>query len=86
MMTVVYWQHFDPAQFDLEFDEHELAADEVTVDEVVEVMWNGFEVRRNKRYSGGYQLIGSTDGGRKLKLIVYEKHKGLIRVKTGWDV
>ena len=25
------------------------------------------------------------DGGRELKLIVYEKRKGLIRVITGWD-
>ncbi len=80
---MVYWQHFDPA--DLEFDEYELAVHEVTIDEVVEVIWNGFEVRRNKRYSGGYQLVGRTDGGRKLKLIVYEKQKGLIRVVTGWD-
>jgi hypothetical protein len=58
----------------------------VTIDEVVEVIWNGFEVRRKKRYRGGYQLIGRTDGGRKLKLIVYEGRKGMILVKTGWDV
>ena len=57
----------------------------VSVDEVIEVIWNGFQVRRNKRYHGGYQIIGYTDGGRALKLIVYEKHKGLIRVITGWD-
>jgi len=56
------------------------------VDEVAEVIWNGFEVRRNKRYHGGYQLMGYTDGGRRLKLIVYEKEKRLIRVITGWDV
>jgi len=43
-------------------------------------------VRRNKRIHGGYQLIGYTDGGRRLKLIVYEKRKALIRVITGWDV
>jgi len=49
------------------------------------VIWNGFEVRRNKRYHGGYQILGRTDGGRNLKLIVYEKRKGLIRVITGWD-
>ncbi len=33
----------------------------------------------------GYQILGSTDGGRDLKLIVYEKGKGLIGVITGWD-
>jgi len=86
MLAVVFWQQFDPAQFDLEFDEYELAAQHVTIDEVVEVIWNGFEVRRNKRYSRGYQLVGRTDGGRKLKLIVYEKRRGVIRVVTGWEV
>jgi hypothetical protein len=40
----------------------------------------------DKGYHGGYQMIGRTDGGRMLKLIVYEKSKGLIRVITGWDV
>jgi hypothetical protein len=57
-----------------------------TVDEVIEVIWNGFEVRRNKQYHGGYQIIGTTDGGRRLKLIVYERQKNVIRVITGWDV
>jgi len=52
----------------------------------IEVIWNGFEVRRNKRYHGGYQIIGITDGGRRLKLIVYEKERGVIRVITGWDI
>jgi len=51
-----------------------------------EVIWNGFDVQRNKRIHGGYQLVGYTDGGRKLKLIVYERRKALLRVITGWDV
>jgi uncharacterized DUF497 family protein len=83
---LVYWQKFDPEEFEYEFDEGELAGHGVTIDEVVEVIWNGFDVGRNKRYHGGYQLVGRTDGGRELKLIVYEKRKGLIRVITGWDI
>ena len=83
---VVYWQKFDPEQFDYEFDEDELAGHNVSINEVVEVFWNGFDVSRNKGSGVGYQLIGSTDGGRQLKLIVYEKRKGLIRVVTGWEV
>jgi len=83
---VVYWQAFDPEKFDLEFDEDELAGHNVSIDDALEVIWNGFDVRRNKGYHGGYQLIGRTDGGRRLKLIVYEKRKDLIRVITGWDV
>jgi len=82
---MVYWQKFNPEEFEFEFDEAELAGHDITADEVVEVIWNGFQVRRNKRYHRGYQIIGYTDGGRKLKLIVYEKQKGLIRVITGWD-
>jgi len=62
-----------------------LAGHGVTADEALELIWNGFSVRRNKGYHGGYQLVGCTDGGRSLKLIVYEKRKGLIRVITGWD-
>lgn len=83
---MVYWQQFDASQFGFEFDENELAGHGITIDEAIEVIWNGFEVRRNKRYHGGYQIIGTTDAGRQLKLIVYEKKKNVIRVITGWDV
>ena len=82
---MVFWQSFDPGEYELEFDEAELAGHGVTADEALELIWNGFSVRRNKGYHGGYQLVGCTDGGRSLKLIVYEKRKGLIRVITGWD-
>ena len=41
---------------------------------------------RCEHHHVGYQLVGRTDGGRQLKLIVYEKKKGLIRVITGWDL
>lgn len=83
---MVYWQKFYADQFEYEFDEDELAGHGVNVDEVVEVIWNGFDVSRNRRYQGGYQLVGRTDGGRRLKLIVYEKRRGVIRVITGWDL
>jgi uncharacterized DUF497 family protein len=83
---VVFWQKFDPETYEYEFNEDELAGHDVSVDEAIEVIWNRFDVRRNKGYHGGYQLIGNTDAGRRLKLIAYEKAKGLIRVITGWDV
>ena len=86
MPRVVYWQNFDPEKFEYEFDETELAGHHVTIDEAAEVLWNGFQVQRNKGVRGGYQLVGHTDAGRALKLIVHEKHKGLIRVITGWDL
>ena len=83
---MVYWQKFDPEEFEFEFNEQELAAHKISVDEATEIIWNGFDVRRNKRYHGGYEIVGRTDGGREVKLIVYEKRKGLIRVITGWDL
>jgi len=59
---VVYWQKFDPDEFEFEFDEDELSQHGITVDEAIEVIWNGFEVRRNKRHYVGYQITGITDG------------------------
>ncbi|HSQ23234.1 MAG TPA: hypothetical protein VLN44_02435 [Pyrinomonadaceae bacterium] len=82
---MVFWQKFEPDQFEFEFNEDELSQHGITVDEAIEVIWNGFKVRRNKRYHGGYQIIGNTDGGRRLKLIVYEKQTRVIRIITGWD-
>jgi uncharacterized DUF497 family protein len=83
---LVFWQRFEPDAFEYEFDEAELAAHDITVDEAVEVLWNDFKVFRNKRTGTGYQLVGRTDGGRLLKMIVYEKSKGVIRVITGWPL
>ena len=81
---MVYWQKFNPTEFEYEFDEDELGR-HISVDEAVEVFWNGFDVRRNKRIHSGYQLLGYTDG-RRLKLVVYEKEARLLRVISGWVV
>ena len=81
---MVFWQKFRPEAFTYEFDEDELAGHGITVDEAIEVIWNKFDVRRNKKRHHGYQLIGHTDAGRAINLIVYEKSKGIIRVVTGW--
>jgi len=43
---VVFWQKFNPEQFEFEFDEAELSEHGITIDEAVEVIWNGFDVRR----------------------------------------
>lgn len=59
---MVYWQKFDPDEFEFEFDENELSQHGITVDEAIEVIWNGFEVRRNNRHYVGYQITGTTDG------------------------
>jgi uncharacterized DUF497 family protein len=83
-VIVVFWQKFRPEAFAYEFDEEELAAHGITVDEAFEVLWNKFDVRRNKKRHRGYQLIGYSDAGRSINLIVYEKSPGVLRVVTGW--
>ncbi len=83
---MVYWQKFDPAAYGYEFDEEELAGHTVTVEEAVEVFWHPFDVRRNKTKRIGYQITGTTDAGRRLMLIVYEKSKRVLRVITGWPI
>jgi uncharacterized DUF497 family protein len=83
---LVYWHKFDPQQFEFEFDEDELASHDVSPEEAAEVLSRRFDVQRNKRHHGGYQILGRTDSGRRLKLIVKEKSRGVIRVITGWDI
>jgi hypothetical protein len=78
---LVYWHKFDPQQFEFEFDEEELARHDVSADEAAEVLSRRFDVQRNKR-----QIVGRTESGRRLKLIVKEKSRGVIRVITGWDI
>jgi len=55
---VVFWQKFDPEQFDFEFDEEELAGHEVAVDEAVEIIWNGFDVHRNRAITAATNSSG----------------------------
>lgn len=55
---MVFWQKFDPEQFDFEFDEEELAGHEVAVDEAVEIIWNGFDVHRNRAITAATNSSG----------------------------
>jgi len=44
------WSHFIPADFEYDFENDELAAHHVTINEAVECFFSDFEVRRNKSY------------------------------------
>ena len=79
------WHPFDAADIEYEFNEQKLAEHGVAVYEAAEVFWNGFDVRRNKSFKDRYQIVGRTDAGRLLKLIVYRKSRQL-RVITGWPL
>ncbi len=83
---MVNWQRFAPVDFEYDFERDELAAHHVTFEEAVECFFLDFEIRRNKSYRDRYRLLGSTLGGRRLKIIFQLKAGNVVRIITGWDV
>jgi len=82
---VVKWDEFEPSDFEYDFDNDELAAHRITFEEAIQVFDNEFRVLRNKGYRDRRQILGVTDGGRRLKLIVEIKAGNVVRIITGWD-
>jgi uncharacterized DUF497 family protein len=83
---MVNWHHFEPSNFEYDFENDKLSAHQVTFQEAVECFFSEYEVRRNKRYQDRYQLIGRTLCGRKLKIIFQVKPKSVVRIITGWPI
>jgi len=83
---MVNWNHFEPSDFEYDFEHDELAAHRISFEEAIECFFLDFEIRRNKRYRNRYQLIGKTIGGRTLKIIFELKRDNLVRIITGWPV
>lgn len=74
---------------DFEDDEEirgKLQRHHLAFEEVVQCFYNPFQVRRNRRFKDRFQLIGKTDGGRRLKVIFQLKPKNVVRIITGWDL
>ena len=82
---MVNWQDFEPSDFEYDFEADHLAAHQVTFEEAITVFEQPFGVLRNKGYGDRYQILGVTDGGRRLKLIVQIKPENVVRIITGWD-
>jgi Uncharacterized protein conserved in bacteria len=82
---VVKWDEFEPSDFQYDFDTDELAAHRITFEEAIQVFDNDYRVLRNKGYRDRRQILGVTDGGRRLKLIVQIKPDNVVRIITGWD-
>ena len=80
---MVHWSDFDPADYELEFNEEKLAAHGIEPFEVVEMLWNGFQPLRDKKHDDRYRLLGRTDAGRPLELVVVVT-KRTLRFITGW--
>lgn len=58
----------------------------ISFEEVVQCFYNPFQVRRNKKFKDRFQLIGKTDGRRRLKIIFQLKGGNRVRIITGWDI
>ncbi len=80
------WNQFVPADFEYDFDRDELAKHGVTFDEAVECFFSNFDVRSNKSYRDRYQLIGRTNGGKRLKIIFQLKSGRVVHIITGWSI
>jgi len=83
---MVDWHRFRAEEWAIEYDELKLAAHGVEAWEAAEVLWNGFVVRANKKHHGAdrYKLVGRTDAGRALLLIVHVSGSRRMRVISGW--
>ncbi|HLE26337.1 MAG TPA: BrnT family toxin [Thermodesulfobacteriota bacterium] len=80
------WSRFIPFDFEYDWEKDKLAKHGVSFEEAVETFFNGYEVRRNKRFRDRYQLIGRTNGGRRLKIVFQLKPRNVVRIITGWEV
>ena len=85
---MVNWRRFTPTDFEYDFEKDKLAAHHIDFEEAVECFFNDFEARRNKPrgHRDRYQLLGHTDGGRRLKIIFQLKPGSVVRIITGWDI
>ncbi len=83
---MVKWNSFTPSDFEYDFETDKLALHKISLDEAVECFFSDFQIRRNKRYKDRYQLIGTTLGGRELKIIFQLKPGNVVRIITGWSL
>ena len=83
---MVKWSTFTPSDFEYDFEKDKLAEHRVTFDEAVECFFSDFQIRRNKRFKDRYQLIGTTVGGRELKVIFQLRPGNVVRIITGWPL
>jgi len=80
------WSRFIPSDFEYDWESDKLAEHGVSFEEAVETFFSDYEVRRNKRFRDRYQLIGRTEGGRRLRIIFQLKPKKVVRIITGWPL
>lgn len=80
---MVNWHLFQPSDFEYDFESDKLADHGVAFEEAVECFFLEYEVRRNKKYRDRYQLIGTSIGGRRLRITFQLKSHAIVRIITG---
>jgi uncharacterized DUF497 family protein len=80
------WSRYSPVDFEYDWENDKLGEHGVSFGEAIETFFNNYEIRRNKRFRDRYQLIGRTDGGRRLKIVFQLKPKKIVRIITGWPI
>ena len=80
------WNRFVPSEFEYDFENDKLAEHDVLFNEAIQCFFNEFIVLRNKKFRDRWQLLGRTNGGRKLKVIFQLKPKNVVRIITGWPL
>ncbi len=80
------WNDFIPSEFEYDWEQDKLGVHGVNFEEAVETFFNDCQIRRNKRFKDRWQLIGRTNGGRRLKIIFQLKPGKIVRIITGWPI
>ena len=80
------WSRFIPSEFEYDWESDKLAEHGVSFEEAIETFFSDYEVRRNKRFRDRYQLVGRTEGGRRLRIIFQLKPEKVVRIITGWPL
>ncbi len=80
------WDGFIPFGFEYDWEKDKLREHNVAFEEAVETFFNNYEIRRNKKFTDRWQLIGQTDSGRRLKIIFQLKSGNIVRIITGWQI
>lgn len=83
---MVNWNRFYPTDVEYDFVNDKLSVHNVSFEEAVECFTGDFQVYYNKGFNDRYQLIGRTEGGRRLKIIFQLKPDDVVRIITGWPV
>jgi hypothetical protein len=84
--VVVNWSRFDPNGYEITFNDRKLAVHDITRWDVMEVLWNGIHVIRDKKDRNRYRVRGRTDAGDPLELIVVDLGNRTLRFITGWHL